>query len=331
MSNTRRVLVVLAMLMLATALLIRVASASSSSVKRWVVVPPVELVERGVAADEPEVEVELEPYEGWNTWCERVVPAPCRTANDCAPAPDGRAQRCVTPYWANKKLPKAERPKVCASRWPGRHEQQWRRARLETIVAHVCRRPGCDPVELAAFVGTVAARESTWRPWKAHRLNGDLRANRTAWGRLAGKYRGNPHYRDRDRWQGLGDKGQNAALYVFLSDPQAPPEILCREVESTDTYLARARIAVNKQADLGLRPTWASVHAALATGNIRPSAAAVERFRPQARKAGIDPDERVSARDFGDRLGADVPSRRLAAEILRARVDARFGDRFEAG
>ena len=328
MSNARRVLVVIAMLMLAISLLIRVAMATSR-VERWVAIP--ELAPPPVELAEPELADEPDPYAGWQTWCEPIEPAPCRTSKDCAAAPDGRAQRCVTPWWANRKIPAAERPKVCASPWPGRHEQKWRRARLDTIVAQLCRRPHCNPVELTAFVGVVASRESTWRPWKAHRLNGDLRANRTAWGRLASRYRGNPHYRDRNRWQGLGDKGQNAALYVFLSDPMAPPEILCREVESTDTYLARARIAVSKQADLGLRPTWATVHAALATGDIRPKASAVDRFRPQARKAGIDPDRRVTTRSFGERLGADVASRRLAAEILRARVDARLGSRFVVG
>jgi hypothetical protein len=355
MSSSRRTLVVVAVLCLAMSLLIRVAFASSSpQLVRWTV--PIELSlpkpesppVRTVRPKAPR----LEPYAGYDRWCEAVEPAPCRSAKDCRPAPDGKPQACVEPWWAakrNRKLPKAERERVCASAWPRRAEQRWRRARLEAVVEHVCRGAGCNARTLGAFMGAVAQRESTWRPWKTHRLNGDLRANRSTYALKAKRYGhghvlerrkgaardiiagvslqrgGNPHYRDSQRWQGYGLFGQNSALFVYLWDPKAPPEILCREVEATDTYLERARIAARKQHSLGVRPTWATVHAAIATGDVVPKPSAVERFRPQARRAGIDPDEPVSARDFGEPLGADVPSRRLAAEILRTRIDGRFG------
>lgn len=357
MSSARRTLVVVALLCIATSLLIRVAFASSPSprLERWVssiALPQPELAE--IRTDRPKPTRRVESYAGYERWCEAVEPKPCRTAKDCGPAPDGRAQGCVEPWWAskhNRDLPADERERVCASAWPGRGQQKWRRARLEAVVEHVCRRPGCDPKTLSAALGIVASRESTWRPWKAHRLGGDVRANRSAFVLKAKRYGheqvlerrkirgqtrevaidvalrrgGNRHYRDQSRWQGYGLFGQNSPLFVYLWDPAAPPEILCREVESIDTYLERARIAARKQSSLGVRPTWASVAAALGTGDVVPTAAAIERFRKPATRAGIDADAPVSARDFGEPLGADVPSRRLAAEILRSRIDARLG------
>jgi len=136
-----------------------------------------------------------------------------------------------------------------------------------------------------------------------------------------------PHYDDRERWQGYGLFGQNAALFVHHWDPAAPPEALCREVEAVATYLAKARVALRKQQDLGVPTTWASVHAALAAGEVRPSSATLDRFRKQARKqrSSLDVDARISERSLGRGLGRDVLARRLAAEILRGRLDVVTG------
>lgn len=332
MSN-RRILVVVAILCIVTSLLIRVAcvASASSGIERWTLAPELptrarELPERRRPSARP-FSRKPDPYAGWDRLCEPVVAPPCSVDSDCSRSPDGRPQRCVVPWWADKPVPVAEREHVCAAPSPGAAERRWRKSRLDAVVEHVCR-GGCSKRELGAFLALVAQRESTWRPWKIHRLNEDLRANRRAWARIAPKYSGNPHHRDPSRWQGMGLFGSNAALFAFLWDPAAPPEVLCREIESIDTYLARARIAARKQASLGLAPTWATVHGALATGDIRPTEGSLERFRGPARRAGIDPDARVSAGDFGQPLGQDVASRRLAAEILRGRIDLRLGHHF---
>jgi hypothetical protein len=257
-------------------------------------------------------------YAGASSWCEGFVASACTSDDEChvLSRPHGRSLRCVRPYWAKK----GDDTKVCASKWPSRREQAWRQQRLTAIVDSLCR-GRCNAKELAAFLGVVAVRESTWRPWKAHRLNGDVRANRETWAQMAKKYAGNPYYRDRERWQGYGLFGENSPLFVYLWDPMAPPEVLCREVEAVVTYVERARIAARKQHNLGLRPTWATVHAALAAGEVRPRPETLARFRKQAARVGLNADRAVDERSFGRPLGTTVAARRLAAEILRARVD----------
>lgn len=270
----------------------------------------------------------------------------CTTNADCADlrTPTGLQLSCARPYWA-----KDETTKVCATRWPTRRERQWREDRLREIASEICSGPKCSDEALGAFLSIVAIRESTLRPWKAHRLNGDVKANRAAWMFKAKKYghehvierekvngewrdvivgvklthTGNRNYADEKRWQGYGLFGQNSALFVYLWDPAAPPEVLCREVEAVATYTARARIAATKQRNLGIAPTWATVHAALAAGEVRPSAATIERFRKRARRTELDVDAPVTPDSFGRGLGEDVPARRLAAELLRARIDAK--------
>jgi hypothetical protein len=317
--------VLLGVLLLASSLMIRcIASASAGPVElaRWVQFPAIELQLGELEPDKPTKPRRLEPYAGWRQWCESPIPQPCRADADCGPTPDGGEQRCVVPYWASTKVPVDEREHVCAAPFPRRSQQHRRAQRLAEVIAHVCK-GSCNATDLTAFVSTVAARESTWRPWKAHRLNGDQKANRLAWERLEARYAGSRHYAQQWRWHGYGLFGQNSPLYVYLWDPKAPPEVLCRDIEATDTYLARARIVARKQHDLGVAPTWATVHAALATGNTRPPASAVERFRRQAKRQGLDADRRVTDDDFGRPLGTDVLSRRLAAELLRLRLDRR--------
>ncbi len=266
-----------------------------------------------------------DPYAGYQSWCEAPVPPPCRTDDDCRSLPSvaGRAQRCVRPWWS-----RTAGDRVCASPWPGRREQAWRRARIEQVAKEISFSRNSSGArgnarDLAAFLVLVAGRESSLRPWKAHRLNGDVRANRTAWARMHERYRDSPHYDDRERWQGYGLFGQNSPLFVHHWDPAAPPEVLCREVEAVATYLAKARIALRKQADLGITPTWASVHAALAAGEVRPSKKTLDRFRNLARKRApdLDVDARISERSLGRSFGDDVLARRLFAELLRARLD----------
>jgi len=281
-------------------------------------------------------------YEDAKRWCEQPVLRACATEADCAAVvlPGGGRTHCAKPYWA-----KDDQTKVCAAKWPSRREREWREARLHEIVGEICSGARCRPSQLGAFLALVATRESTLRPWKAHRLNGDVRANRVAWMLKAKRYGhehvvekkkgrevivgvklrkgGNRYYADEMRWQGYGLFGQNSPLFVYLWDPEAPPEVLCREVEAVATYTERARVAATKQRNLGITPTWATVHAALAAGEVRPSPGAIERFRKQARRTELDPDAVVTPGSFGRSLGSTVPARRLAAELLRVRVNAK--------
>lgn len=267
----------------------------------------------------------VDPYDGFAKWCEPLHPTACTRDEECSRGRDGRARRCIKPWWTAP----GEKLKVCAGSWPTRHEQKWRKARLAAIVEHICGR-GCDESDLTAFLGIVAERESSWRPWKSHRLNGDVKANRETWSSKRSLYTENPHYAQRDRWQGYGLFGQNSPLFVYLWDPQAPPEVLCREVEAVSTYLERARTSARKQADLGIDPTWATVHAAVAGGKIRPSERSIEAFARVAARAGLDGNARVTPRSFGRGFGDDVRLRRIGADVLRTSLDARFGAVFRA-
>ncbi len=143
-------------------------------------------------------------------------------------------------------------------------------------------------------------RETTRRPFKRHRLEADLRANRTSWFKQAPAYgweavvdeggnfvtmdkaeeEASPHYGERHRWHyGLGPFGQNAAIYVRYWDTAAPPEVLCKEVEAVESYLRNARRVV-KNLRNGIRcrgeyyenraPTWEVVHRAASSGKSCP-------------------------------------------------------------
>lgn len=289
-------------------------------------------------------------YQGAERWCEAPVAVPCRVDADCTKVsvPDSRPHKCITPWWADeaeRKLKKAQKIKVCAAPYPNRTEKKWRKQRLAAIVEQICVGTSCNEADVTALLSIVAGRESSWRPWKAHRLNGDVEANRTAHLSRARRYGheqivqtsskgkpipiavkltkdGNPYYGDVERWQGWGYYGQNSPLFVALWDDRAPPEILCREIEATETYLERARIAARKQADMGIAPTYATVHYALGSGQLKPKPEALARFIAKAKRRGLDATKPVSASSFGKRLGPTVESRRLAAEILRGQVEA---------
>lgn len=276
--------------------------------------------------------VKPDPYAGWETWCEPIDhhSKPCQTKADCS----GYHSRCTIPRWARKAG--TLDVKMCAARWPGPKEQRWRRARLRVIVDSLCQPPEwwdekkdgngkrcwrfgwrrakqcmarkwCNPVKLHRFLRIVALRESTWRPWKRHRLNPDIVAAKTAWSRRSRKYGWildegkarrrvhdpNEHFLKRHRWMGLGLYGQNAALWVTGWDAHAPPEILCREPESTETYLRRARSVWRKirggldcdrdgkpdfwgsaqryTPNVAWRPSWADIHRGTSGGRLCPN------------------------------------------------------------
>ncbi len=210
-----------------------------------------------------------------------------------------------------------------------------------------CEKAAARGDKLLAFLWVGYMRETTARPWKRHRLDADVKASRTAWFKMADRYGwtietaqgevasmtagpgANPYYGQRYRWHfGLGPIGQNAPLWVHNWDPQAPPEILCREVEPFEAYLRRARDALTTLRH-GIRcdgeyyedksPTWEVLHRAVNLGSVCPPSNArhqrgLARFRKHAERHGLKYDEVVTAAMLGEPIPVEAQNER-AAEI----------------
>lgn len=230
----------------------------------------------------------------------------------------------------------------------------------------------CNPVKLTKFLSIPARRESTWDHQTDHHLDQDLIANRKSYRRAwkKGRYEGNPHFyegltlgkngnplfrakdlkyrcdpdneHDRncdgvpDRWQvGYGWYGQNAALFTYLWDRQAPPEVLARRVPATMALLRRLRASWRKleggvdcrdangdlytvkrmlageqerdfKKDTWPEQTWWTLHRAAFGGDICPIKIEGHGFyrkrfvaRAKSKKVGLDPDESVTLAMLG--------------------------------
>lgn len=312
------------------------------------------------------------PYAGRRAWCEPMDHERlCKTDRDCdgVAHPSHKKLHCVRPWWAERA---GTDTKVCSPGWTNRVERKWRRDRLHDLLSRQYFDVGkasearkADRLE--RFLWVVYERETTARPWKRHRLNGDVRMARTAWFRQQYRYgwsvtkdrhgqvdeikacraiprrkgepRGlakcrertpSPYYPDQDRWSfGLGPYGQQAALWTDDWDPLAPPEILCGEVESTETFLRGARRVWKKLAG-GIMcdgqiyrpsPTWRDIHRGIAGGKLCPARRGKDKddFGKAARRWGLDPDEHVSLAMLGSPIPREQQNER--AVVLQALLD----------
>lgn len=305
--------------------------------------------------DIPETE---KPEQPWRQWCESPKRIPCKQAGsaECPDGPDGRQMVCVLPWWDDgRKQP------VCSPKFPGRSQQRATQQRLRNLVAHVCRAPSwwergmglhpycwrhkrggsckarCNPDALTAFLSTVALRESSWRPWKRHKLNPDVEAALAAWERRRDVFAGSPHYPDKARWsQGTGLYGMNPALFLDAWDPHAAPEVLCRLPEATLVALRRLRKAWHKYragvpcGDSAYHggaiersqdgswsrplPSWTDLHRAVWVGSLCP-VGRDRLFERRARREGLDPSAPVTLEMLGEPVDRDAQDR--AADELR--------------
>ena len=288
------------------------------------------------------VQVPWNPYAEAHKLCEPPT-AFCETSKDCKKVfhPSGKKLKCIKRHKAYGG------GKVCSPGWSNRAERKWRRDRLKYFVseANFDGKTSRRAETLSKFLWVVYARETTGRPWKRHRLNGDIRFAKTSWYRQQRRYgwavgkdkhgeiswmtpcsklpvlkdesrkttkcrerEPSKYFGNRTRWTyGLGPYGQNAALWTATWDPQAPPEILCGEVESTETYLRGARRSWKKLRG-GIRcgskryqpeVTWEILHRAIAGGKLCPAKKPSEGFRRRARRYGLDPDQKVTLTMLG--------------------------------
>lgn len=260
-------------------------------------------------------------WSDWSEWCESPEIRSCQSDDDCA-----STDRCVAPWWADKNQDDARQ---CVARWPTLAERSWQRDRLRTVVDLMCSRgEGCEPARLHEFLSIVALRESTWRPYKRHRLDADVTAARGARERRRRVYGENLHFGQADRWaSALGLYGQNPAIFVDAWDRTAPPEVLCREVESTAAYLERARRAVRGFRRRGMQPTLCDVHHAVSGGRLEKCQGQDGSFARRARKHGIDPDATVDESAFGEAPPEEIGARLAWADAVRSAVEAKHPPR----
>ena len=216
----------------------------------------------------------------------------------------------------------------------------------------------CQPDKLASYLALVAKREASWNNSTSHELNLDVEANKKSYRKAEkrGWYEGSPHFASVDRWErGYGWYGFNAALHTYLWDKDAPPEILCRQVESTEVYLRKARRTFQKLwskygddkprtyvLDTGEEVqvrgvTWYDIHRAASSGKLVPEKIIRTRrwskkkqkwrqvgfvTRARGRRIGLDPFETVMWEMLGKEIPADGQNE--AADDIRLQVERHF-------
>lgn len=225
-------------------------------------------VETAEIVDEP-----LDPYEGWESWCEELRPPPCFTDADCAEDRTGQPTRCVLPWWAKKAKREARKrgehwaegsvEGECMAKLT--YEERDRTvARIDAFVKARCRvkpakwyAPGrgmalpkgsCDEEALFALLDAMSGRESSKRKSIVHRIDRDVLAAFNTWKRKAKKYENNPHYHPSERWRTYGLYGMISAGFIQEWEPdRAPPELVCRQPEQEEMLLRRYRRVWHKQ------------------------------------------------------------------------------------
>jgi len=293
--------------------------------------------------------------------------------------------QCV-PKWLNRSQQKVRREslqvivgEICEWPWWAHDLAEWGAAnRMGDDPSRLCWRlkggtkalkqckskHWCQPDKLHKLLALVASRESTWQNQTTHELNKDVEANQRAFAKAQkrGWYEDNPHFLNPDRWQrGYGWYGHNAALKVALWDKDAPPEILCRQVESTEVYLRNARDSFrklwNKYGDSVERVyvvqspnpggadekvkvkgvTWYDVHRAASSGKLSPEKVIKTRawskrrkkwmkvgfvIRARSRKVQLDPFETVMWEMLGEQIPVDRQNE--VADKIREQVREHF-------
>lgn len=187
----------------------------------------------------------------------------------------------------------------------------------------VAREMGADPKLLWIW----ALRESSYRPYKRHRLNPDQEAAYTAWQRFRHTdareqhyrdimkkssakdgtndfwkakaalhrtlvYKDNPTYEARWRWStGYGLYGMQPIYHVKRWDRNAPPEILCDPVVATVTAVWAARTIRDNCVSMGFPGTYETVNRGYSSGHCKLRPGWSKYFQRRAERAGLDASE----------------------------------------
>jgi hypothetical protein len=244
-------------------------------------------------------------------------------------------------------------PSLCEGYDEKRASTRAERSEVRKLITKTARSKGADPRVFHVW----AERESSYRPFKRHRMGADVRGAMAAWVRAAPRYGWevswdrpvdrrldqaklqaieadpNPTYADHERWvtSGLGLYGLNPALHLWRWSPKAQPEELCDPVVATE--IAR-RLACKAVHSYGAR-NWLEVNSVFATGRIKSRPKLDQSFRRRARRHGFDPHAKpvLGSCDLGPALdqdawvrsvygGAEAPVFALRAAAETGRVDS---------
>lgn len=274
------------------------------------------------------------PFVSREGWCEPIEAPLCSPGSECTPMPDGTPRVCVLERWVEHS-----NNHVCIAKVPNKNVKQWRADRLRVFVDEVCKRSrGCSPAKLHDYLLVLVDRETSRRPYKVHRLQGDVQASSRAWAKLSSTYVNSPAYDEPWRWSvGLGYFGQNPAYLLAKWDATAEPETLCGEVESAVVHLRVARKRWH-QLESGVVCDDAEHHGTAANGRVSWYDVSLSNsgsdpcpgtdghrlkirrmFERATRARGLDPYESISLRMLGDDV--DPSEQNEFAERVRARMD----------
>lgn len=193
--------------------------------------------------------------------------------------------------------------------------------RTRRIIQQVAREMGANSRLFTIW----ALRESSYRPWKRHRLNPDREAAWVAWNRhrwtksrekhyktvmqtnsakdgtqaywqaKAGlrrilSYKDNPTFGAPYRWStGLGLYGMQPIYHVKRWDPNAAPEILCDPIVATVVAVWAARTVRNNCVSKGFDDTYETVNRGYSSGSCKLRPKFAKYFLKRAVRNGLDP------------------------------------------
>jgi hypothetical protein len=237
---------------------------------------PEPMAAAAVAPPRPvEVALPVDPYEGWESWSESLVAAPCESDEDCEPDRTGRPTFCQT---------KGHATGYCKPKWLNRKQQRIQRENQRLIVDAICEPPSwyknerdgegkacwrfrpktamkcqrkrwCNPEKLHRFLRLVALRESTWDHQTDHHLNPDRIANAGSYRRhlRRGTYEGNQHFYD-----GLTRNHRGKILFARRSRAghiARIPQRFCRPMERGQIVPAESQNPHDRNCD-GVPDRW---------------------------------------------------------------------------
>lgn len=220
---------------------------------------------------------------------------------------------------------------------------------MRQYIGIIAREMGANPKLLWIW----ASRESSYRPYKRHRLSPDREAAYSAWQRFrhtdykeAGYrrtmkrssakdgtkdfwvakaalsrilvYKDNPTYEARWRWStGYGLYGMQPIYHVKRWDPNAPPEILCDEVVATVTAIWAARQIRDTCVSQGYPGTYETVNRGYSSGHCEPRPSWAKYFRKRAEREHLDVKQPAR---LGNRWPSETTDRAKILEHMRAKI-----------